>query len=72
MGNYSISVLKAEKSRLEYELFKINKFNDSAFAHEQYHYYAGTVTVFHSPQKVREIENKIRDLDEVIKYISGK
>ncbi|EIJ79154.1 hypothetical protein PB1_16394 [Bacillus methanolicus PB1] len=64
--NYALTVLKAEKARLEHELFESIKFNNSLFAHKK--------IVEYGPENViafnyQVIERQIAELKKAIKCL---
>jgi hypothetical protein len=67
--HYALTVLKAEKSRLESELFEKEKFNESHFANKLAHEAKGSVQVYYMPLDLQKVRDRIAELSEAINFL---
>lgn len=70
MEHYALTVLKMEKSRLEYVLFEMEKFNESVEPYKKL--YENGENVYIAPFMVNRVREKLKEINEAIEWLEGK
>jgi hypothetical protein len=70
LEHYALTVLKAEKARLEYELFEIEKFNQSVLPHRMI--WEASQDIYIHPAKINRIREKLKEINEAIQWMEGR
>jgi len=70
MEHYALIVLKAEKARLEHELFEIEKFNESVLPYKSL--WEENKNIYIALFTVNQLKEKLKEINEAIEWMEGR